>query len=433
MEILKVRYRYNKKFLLDIFRRTVLWIVLFMYFFDSWMVYSTRNIAIMIAIGACLFKYRSLQKSIMDIGYQNILFFVVTCLVWDAGILIREPLVGQLQSASYLTWKEPFHLITRILVMATFCVIYFKDEIEFCKVIVSMLILNSLIAIGSCFIQPVKDILNLYYSLKNVEQGEYIAIWLRTAYRGVGFELIGSAGSIILLLGQIILLHLMDKHKIRTDYFIISYSILSLGQIAVGRTGLYLGIIIIFVYFVLSILRRRQSKLLIKFLAAFVIIMFAAMWVLQNYSVSVAIYNRILEFCGKYVEGGKTVNTIAILANMNIPDLMLSEFLFGTSIVGGISYYGTVIHNDIGYIQSYSAFGIIGVLAFYMGFLILMLSPLLTARIKEKPFFMFLIALTFLLECKEPVIRESYVPFIVVALELFVMKEKRAAIKEHGK
>lgn len=132
--------------------------------------------------------------------------------------------------------------------------------------------------------------------------------------------------------------------------------------------------------------------------------------------------DRVFEGVQGLVADSVTESSITALrfSEMTYPKLTW-ETLWGTNIIGGISYAGTVFHNDMGYMQTYFGMGMIGATLYYLAHLILFLHPVLTGRVKHKKFFFFATMILFICELKDPVMHQSTISFMLLSIEMFEM------------
>lgn len=398
-------------------RKCLLWVTLFLYFFGLDMFgQNMRKVAIVIGMIYILCHIDKLRKILKHTGTKHLYLFFFLGLLWSSGLIYRSIFYIRNSSSTYLSSLDLFYLFIQVFIMAFFVVICCKNMSEFGKAVVSMMIMQSIIAFLSIFCSPVKKILGVYYSFTGYNN---IYFYLENSTTGVGIGLVASTGSIIMLTSQILIVYLRLARVIGQNRFIVSYLTIMLGEVFIGRTGLYLSIVLLLFFFL------SERPVVSKYLLIIKIFMLVAVgicgFLLVIRSVYPSLYTRwierIFEAWFGMIKKGSSV-TLETIKKMTYPKLTW-ETLWGTSVIGGISYAGTEFHNDVGYFQTYFGLGLFGAIAYYLGYLILFMYPVIRHRTFLKRFFVFAVLVMYIAEFKEPVMHQATFPFMILTIELF--------------
>lgn len=394
-------------------RRIFFWLMLALCYFGQ---NDTKKAAILLAVIYLMFHTDRLQFALRSIGKRQIYAFFILGLIWSAGLVYRAIFYEKIEGAAYLSERNLFYTFFTLFVMVFFSVVCCRDVREFCVAGATVMAIQSIIAVLSVFSPTVKQILNAYYSFRTTASFER---YLISSTRGVGINLVGSRGAIALLTGQIMLVYLRLQRSITRRNFVIAYLLIVAGEVVVGRTGFYFSIFLLFAYLWMD---RPTSS---KYAAALQIVLLGTAgivaFLLCIRQIYPDIYNRWVDWIFELfvdVSHGEKNRTLAAIQNTSYPPLT-AETLWGTSIVKGVSRNGTFFQNDIGYMQSYFALGLVGAVIFYFSYLYLFLRPVIKRRLNFRKFFFVATLILFILEYKEPAIRYEHFAFTLLSLELF--------------
>lgn len=394
----------------------VLWLILFGFVFGVPKIsfINGRRVAILIMIAIIITHMNQFKIPLKAVKRQRF-FFYISCLFFCFLICV----INAISYNDYIVkasgvWK-PSYFVNQVLYIpcfAIFCVLEFEDLYTFAKYYISMLMFQSfIILLGTVN----KDIRVFIYKYFYYGDNTNFQITSENGTRLMGLGVVGSEGSLILFTGIALLIYMRLKKLIPDRKFALYSIIILCATVFVGRTGLYLEIAAIAVYFVLE--KRTKSKyfLFFKIIALSIIILAIALIVIErdrmNYYLqwSMEIFNRETRF-----------HTINIIRDMDIPPLT-SEFIFGTNIHAGYTPCGVFIRNDSGYVKTYAAFGIVGAVLYYVSHLCLLTSVRLSKENKSARLFLyFLIVLVFIVEWKEPYIMKYNYSWFLMTVFFFV-------------
>lgn len=291
---------------------------------------------------------------------------------------------------------------------------YFKSLEEFLYCFLFATSVQSIIAINSFFNPDVKQFISSMVVVGGNDLDEAI-------YRAISFS--GSSGaalSVIQFCGVysgLVLLRYCHAYRARIMIWIGILCCL-LSTLIIGRTGLLCSLLSI-VFYLFSTFNLRKIIWLSIFFVFITQINFIS--ILESQTESIPGFKT--EFFMNWIEEAFTVkdnNTANAINEMPIPPLKLNTIL-GTGKIFNNDLMKNASGNDSGYIQTYYSLGIILAFVFYVTYFLFLL---LQIQNKEIISILFLIALIFLIEVKEPFIFKYMFPFFVLNFILLSKKEK---------
>lgn len=235
----------------------------------------------------------------------------------------------------------------------------FRSFDEFCRTQLSIIVFQSMVAIIARLNKPFR--MYIYHHFTDDPSGRM----LDNMEKGVRVCFIGNMGagaSWILFVGCIICTYFAIKEK--KSVYLVIYALIMLSMMFVGRTGLYMALILLVFLSCYSIsvrghIRLVRALLFVGICGALAIVAYI-LFAPESYLKSTTI-----KWVGEiFIKGAKEGSTIDILIDMGIPPLTWETF-WGTGIVTGITQSGLSIYSDVGYVQHYMAFGLVGALLYY--------------------------------------------------------------------
>lgn len=298
----------------------------------------------------------------------------------------------------------------------------FQSAEEFCGVQLGVLTAQSLVAIIGRLCKPFR-----VFIFTNTAYGD--GRMLNGVTSGIRVPIIGNvgaAGSWILFAGCIFCSYFLCKEKKLNAKYLLIYGMILVAMAFAGRTGLYFGIALLAVLLIYFSIHnfRKALKILVLITLLIVAAICYVLFVPDGY-----LKQATVRWVGEMIlKGMGKGSTAEALRNMPIPPLN-GETFWGTGIVGGVTASGIAVANDIGYVQTYAAWGISGCLAYYgifFGYLAGCARTVKDKRIKRilMLFLMFIV----IAEYKEPFLRKTPITMMFVSLAFIQMR-----LEENGK
>lgn len=392
------------------------WFLMFGFLFEFPMFgpITSRRLCLVYAICILLVKSKATKRVFRSLNQRCILCAIYLLLFCSCICVINYIGVDRIETNSYYEVHYFFYQIVYILLWAIFCVIEFKDIQYFSKIYISIMILQSIVtyiaALNSSFRLFIYD--NFYFGDARFEST------IQWGTRVMGISLYGSLGSIILFTGCALLMYLRLTRKLSMNKFVVGYLAILMAAFFIGRTGFYLALAFLVLYFLLE-------QDFIKKFVTFTAIGILAIVVLQGMlsQISPAIADRILSWAMELFNSETRYDTIDILASMDIPHFSM-EMIFGTNVTYGKTPMGQEMRSDSGYAKLYCAIGIVGAICYYASYLNIFLSTRMKGSRSIKLFLIALIAVAFVIEYKEPYFQKYIYAFWVFVILLFNSKKE---------
>lgn len=405
-----MRIHINKNFYLDFIRMVGLWLIILGFVFEFPVIgpITSRRLSIIIAM-----TILGISKKTFVVVRKCRLKYVIGPILGLLLCMFISSLnnMGQVKVGSNEYFKPWYiiYCICYIVIMSVFVIVAFKDFYEFCTVYLSIMLFQSFVVYIAAVSKDFRLFIynHFYYGDDRFEQT------ILNGSRIIGINLQGALGSIILFSGTIILFYLITRKKISDIMFSLCFFVIFGATFFIGRTGLYLEILFLGYYIFLT---SNSKKKIINLLVITILTVFVIQFLLVKVNSDVAEF--FLRWAGELFFSDTRRRTFDALRNMSIPPLS-HETILGTNIMRGISTSGIVISNDSGYIQLYSALGIVGSLIYYLSFMVLYLIPIIRCRDKKLRNFMFLLlCVMFVIEYKEPFIQKYIYSFVAYTIFL---------------
>lgn len=404
-----------------------LWLILFGFVFGVPKIsfFNGRRLAILIMMAVSITHINEFKIPLKVVRRQRFLFYIAFLFCCFLICVINAINYKEYIAVASGVWK-PSYFANQILYIpcfAMFCVIEFEDLYTFAKYYISMLMLQSIIILLGTVS---KDIRVFIYKYFYYGENTNFLLTSEKGTRLMGLGIVGSEGSLILFTGIALLIYMRFKRLISDRKFALYSIIILCATVFVGRTGLYLEIAAIVVYFALEKRTKSKYSLFIKIIVLFLMMLMMAFLLVEQEQIS-----YYLRWSMEIFNPETRFDTINIIQNMDIPPLT-KEFIFGTNIHAGYAPSGIFIRNDSGYVKTYAAFGIIGAVLYYISHLCLLTSIRFSKEKKRVRLFLyFLTFLVFVVEWKEPYIMKYNYSWFLMTVFFFVgngLLDKRALV-----
>lgn len=407
-----------------IFRQFILLILLFLFLFEI-TIYSfltTRRLVVIVLIVYCLFHKNKIKKMLNNCDIKNnLMFIIISLIILSIYISIINLAYGAFDNINneYLTALNFLYIFLYVIFASVLFAQIFHTLLEFCQVISIIMVIQAIFIYASVIN---KDIRQYVYNFLYTDDGRFLNS-IESGTRVVGIQLGGAAGSVALSCGLICCLLLMIYIEFKPKYFL-TYIIILGATFFVGRTGFYIGVLLLLSYLIL-LFKDHITLKKIMFLCIIILgVYFFYQISIKNGIIDEYILNRYLTWATEIFSNYNGNNTIIILMNMKIPPLSFETF-FGTGVLRGTSYLGSWVQNDSGYIKSYFSMGLLMSIFFYLS--IIFNSFKIISKIKKRKtknlFYLFLIILIFI-EFKEPFIFRYIYLFIIITGSVLVIKNE---------
>lgn len=376
---------------------------------------TTRRVSCLFAILTLFFKRKELKLFFPKINKirLTISFFIYFLLMIQ--IIILSIGIKQNTTSDYI---EPWFIIYIILyipVFALYSVIEFKSVKSFLYVYIGCFIIQTIAVFGAAINTPFRLLLYEIFYFGD----DRFAKDIINGTRIMGINLHSSTGSIICSTCIILLTYCYLKNHIKSFvYFLLSTLFISM-TVFIGRTGVLIELICI-CYAIIFGSKAHQIKN-IFFITIFASILIFTISIILDNSDS-ASSDRLLNWM---TASFRSENRNGTLDNINrvLPPIS-SEFIFGTTVMRGITSNGIAYDTDSGYIMIYGAVGLIGSFLYYTAFL----NLYNIGRIKRNNkniywFFVLIIILSYLIEYKEPFMLKYIFSYMILVVTLFSLLE----------
>lgn len=362
-----------------------------------------------------------LKKSYAIWGMASCILFLYVAFIQH----IRAESIAIPGNSSY----SAFNVISQSLFIFLFPVMLsqiFQNAKEFFRVQLDVIILQSAVAIISRFYKPFRVFIFQHFSYQE-RMEQHIESGLRVCILGSS----GATASWILFIGCIICAYYILSTR-KTRYFVL-YGVFMLAMMFTGRTGLYMACLLMAMLQLYSI--YKYTSLSVKIIGAgLVALVFIAAYVLyapENY-----LKDRTIKWIGEiFFKGIGEGSTVDVIRNMPIPPLNWETFL-GTGIVQGMTKSGLNLQHDMGYIQTYSALGLLGALYYYFWTFGFFAHEIHDIQEKETRIILWAFLLFMIIaEWKEPFLRKTPNAMVLMTSTMLRQKDDRLPErrKNHGK
>lgn len=373
---------------------------------------TTRRIVLLISIMVLLANLKKLKLAICVINHSKFkisLFLLLGCL-----FITLFHYVGSTSTYfnKYLDPRELFALVLSIIIIGLWCVIEIKTFERFAKLVVGVVLLQSVFTFISAVYQPFRIYVAEHFMTESyLERSQNIIYGMGGRAAGVGIA--WSSGALLLAFGCLLLISLKKKNTVSTTMFSICYAVIVSATALMGRTGLIAEFVFLLYYGISS----GKAKNIVA-LSLTAIISFAVLaQVLSMYENHVA--ERTMEWIMEFTNSDRVEEINSKVVDDGFPPFS-SDFIIGTGLKMG-RYKNFRFTSDSGYIRNYTAIGVVGMFFYYVGILYLLLS-VMTKRIDKdtRRLIWVGIIILFTVEYKEPFVGMPSFPWILFTMTLLL-------------
>lgn len=318
------------------------------------------------------------------------------------------------------TYFEPVTLIIivfSIIVMMLWSVIEFKSIDRFLLIVTFVGIFQSGIVLLSVvnpnFQQLITENFMSEQFLNKVEEAS-ISHMARTAGLGIAW----SSGSIVMAYTGFALLILKVRNRLPMLLFCVFYILIMGATALMGRTGLLLEILFLLYYAIASGKIRIVCTIALILLGGVLVL-----WkVLQTLDPLIA--EATQSWMLGFLDSDSVQNTNSGIVKDGFPPFSL-DFIFGTGVEFG-NFGSYSFYSDSGYIKTYTSIGVVGMICYYGGLLILLMSPIIKPINKKmKRFIWVAIVALYFVEYKEPFIAMFVYHWFILSVGMLINIETR--------
>lgn len=366
--------------------------------------FTSRKIIAFITIASGIYKPKDMLKKIRD---GNLFLAIV---IYVMLITLIFPGTGE----KILPGVVYFYLY--VCIFPSFFKKYYKSIDELYTSFIGSGLIQSGIVFLQFFVKSFGKFLDKFFAnAGNVEYTRY------TRATGLGCE--GATLGFFLAVSMMACAYFMVNKKNPVKY-IIYYAIIFVAACLASRTGLLLGTVIL-VYALLYQAKKSVARLFIEVaVVAFIVYKVNG---LINENISNMRVGYLMDWW-KGIFDTKKGSSLYAISKMEIPPISF-ETIIGTGIRRGTSSAGTMIWNDMGYVQSYFAMGLICSILFYLSLLKKSIKKIMTVKDAGlKYILLFWLILIYVMEMKEPFIMK-YIPVFLINMSYYVFENERESSK----
>lgn len=373
--------------------------------------FTSGRISFVVVLGYFLFKWirsgATFSKMFLNENgwYFNLLIFVIIIAFLQ---FLSSNDITQVARLFYFTI---YGIITPLILVKIF-----KKSNDFLLIVGISVLLQSFITIGSYLIPSIKILLNnlvLYNANFDASNNT----------RALGFvSVAGAAFSLIQFTGIFSILTYLNLNYVKWQLKIllnISILIILISTLFIGRTGLFLSILVLLLFFVFN--KFSIKKVILGILSFVLILQLNIEKVLDSITKDIDGYNSELFIA--WIQSGFRLNNDLVegLNEMPIPPLTY-QTLIGTGLVVGPNGEGNASGHDTGYIQTYYSMGLIMAFVFYLSYFYYLFIKVRKDKFNLSYLLLFILVLV---ESKEFFIFSYAFPFFVFSYILIVKNERK--------
>lgn len=391
-------------------------LILFFFFFDISFVgmpslISTRKIVFLLLV---LYALRN-KLNVITSNFTKWKGLFISNLVIFAYLFVITLINGVLGN-TMSTIPNYIYFIVYTLLGALLLANYFVDIYDFLEATIGAMWIQSIFVFMEFFSKSVRQVVNnIVTPTGNVD---YL-----TSVRGNGLGAEAANLTLLLFLAVFSCNFIIIKKGVSLKY-IISQVVMLAAMILVGKTGLLVSLFFI-VYTVIIVLPKTGKVIpAIKISIIFIILITLGVFILKNIMSEADFYRQFYKFYYAITDfsSNESVNRFK---GFLIPPIS-AETLIGTGIIRGYTKSGLYLWNDSGYIQMYSAMGLIFSMIFYV-----ILFGTINKMIKDCKYNadkeiinlirMYLLTLM-IIEIKEPFVFKYILPMFLLVIIMLIQR-----------
>lgn len=377
-------------------------------------VFTTRRIIWLIALYMIIKKQNTLSRLIKRNNIYAIIFFSVGMFCCMLQLLVTRIGVNKIAGNNYFEVYLIIIIFCNIILFSLYCLMEYKDVYALYNVYIPIMIFQSIVVYISAVNTKFRLFIykHFYYGDSRFETA------IITGERIMGINLHSATGSLILATACIILIYLAINKKIETYRFILQYAFITGATMFIGRTGFYLEIILLMIYFLFTPGFLKKTVYLLSVAGLSLLAMY---FILKNIDGEMSTY--LFHWITAIFREKERARNLNIYTSMQKISLT-SEMIFGTGIMRGWTPKGVHIDSDSGYVMLLGSIGIIGSVIYYSSFLVLYCMSLPSKKnTKQYLLFIIFIGIAFFIELKEPFSTKSVYYTILYLLQILCVKE----------
>lgn len=370
---------------------------------------TSRKLAALFCILFLLINFKHLKSMVANCAKGK--YFGFVALMLACALIAQWNAIGIFKLSNNV-YIEPHYYIWVILYYLVFPLYFttsYKDIKEFAISYIAIMLLQSVVVFVAAANTPFRLFV---YENFSTSDGRFDS----TVYWGtriVGIYLDSSFGSITMSLACILLVYLRLDGKIARTPFVLLYVVVLAATFFVGRTGLYLELIVLLAYLLLE--RDFSTKISIGICVA--VGCLAALSVVLS-KVDGEISKLIVNWATELFNEDTRTNTIDVLASMSVPPLS-PQMVLGTNVTLGVLPDGSLMTSDSGYARTYSCIGVVGFALYYSSMLLLVKSWIPKSSKPTRYFIALLAIIAFIIEIKEPYFMKYNYMIVIMVIIIF--------------
>lgn len=370
---------------------------------------SSMRLVMLISILVVIYRWKQAKMIIQGINRDRLrksfLLLLVALFVTMAHVPNRPSGINE--------YFEPIEIVTTVIgifFMGFWSVLEIKHSDRFMKILAAVGVIQSLSVFLSFNYPPFQSfVINNFMTNEFLNKVEEANIIDRVRIPGLGIA--WSSGSLILAFCALQLVALRVRNVIDTLLFALLYALIMGATALMGRSGLIVELIFLLYYGVsVGNIRSIMGIIMVGLIG-----LFALRYLLAFIDPMIAEATERWIFA--FLDKDSVMLTNEGISKGGFPPFS-SDFIFGTGVRYG-SYGGYGFYADSGYIKTYTSIGIIGMVGYYGGIVLLMCSTLMHSFPSTmKRLLLVAIGALLLMEYKEPFINMFIYPWIIFTMGL---------------
>ena len=317
----------------------------------------------------------------------------------------------------YFTTRDVTTLFLNVTIMAFWCAIEIKSFEKFTKLMVAVILLQSIFTFISAVYSPFRIFVAENFMSESYQERSQNIIY-GMGGRAAGLGIAWSMGSLVLAYGCLMLIALKLREKISMLWFSVCYAVILGATALMGRTGLLAEFVFLIFYGIMGGKIKNMFALVLVAIGSALVIR----QILSMYDAYVA--ETTEAWMLQIMDEDKVASINEGVVRGGFPEFN-NDFIFGTGLELG--RYGVYTFSaDSGYIRTYTSIGVVGMVCYYGGMFLLLVSTLLKRVSSDmKKLFWVGLAVLFTIEYKEPYIGMNVFPWILFTTGLMLSMESK--------
>lgn len=377
---------------------------------------TTRRVSITVAIISVIVRSTKTKAVLACIDKKKVqkllvlfLFCTIFTFVHSLNLVSRSPW-GQIEYWYYL------FILMYVFLFAIYCVVEYDNFQEFAKVLLGVILLESISIYAALVSAPFRVYLYEHFFFSPDDRLENS---ISEGYRIMGIGISQAGGSLKMSIATIFLVALKMKNQISDFWFFVLYFIIFSATMFIGRTGTLVELSLFIFYFIHQV---RSVKVQVLSIITILGVLTGGAYLLSI--ADIANSDMLIEWMLGAFDEERFNGTMEGIHTGGFPPLSLDTFL-GTGLSVGYSIDGNTYYPDSGYIRMWICLGVFGFLAYYIAIYAMLTSPKIKGIKKDlRHLVLFVILIAFIVEYKEPFFMKYIFAWSIMILSLFLAKEK---------